>query len=351
MCAAALLLIPLVVLGGSDAFRAALDFTTGVLSLVSLTASVVWGLVASDRLFLTVRRRLLAQAVHRATAVASIGFLLLHVTVKLALGHVSALGALLPFGLGVTGSAGLIGLGSLGGLLMVTTGVTGALRKTFASPARIASRWRALHMLAYPAWCCALLHGLYAGRQPQTYVVVLYCLCLVAVSGAVALRAAPGPVKREVAARVLALLDTGAGPGRGPRTKDVTPPPSYEPPARPTYAPRPATSSHGVGVGFSAAYRAVSAPIAPPPVTHEPHEHYEPPAPPAPPAPHERWPAPSPPPPAQAPPSPSAYDPTLDTPYGSTPGVQTGPAADTLPGPFQAPSAGEPWGAPPGGPQ
>lgn len=169
LCAAALLLIPLVVLVGSDAFRAALDFTTGVLSLVSLTASVVWGLVASDRLFLTSRQRLLSQGVHRATAVASIGFLLLHVTVKLALDHVSVVGALIPFGLGVTGSAGLIGLGSLAGLLMVTTGVTGALRKAFASPAQIASRWRALHMLAYPAWCSALIHGLYAGfysRRP-----------------------------------------------------------------------------------------------------------------------------------------------------------------------------------------
>lgn len=343
LCAAALLLIPLVVLVGSDAFRAALDFTTGVLSLVSLTASVVWGLVASDRLFLTSRQRLLSQGVHRATAVASIGFLLLHVTVKLALDHVSVVGALIPFGLGVTGSAGLIGLGSLAGLLMVTTGVTGALRKAFASPAQIASRWRALHMLAYPAWCSALIHGLYAGRQPKTYVVVLYCLCLVAVGGAVALRAAPGPVKRKVAARVLALLD-GDGRTQGTRRRDVTEsplpggagrpapsgsrfdvnreppprprdnplqmpspgmPPLYEAPARPAFEPRPATA----GIGFSAAYRAVSTPVDPlfgdplpgdpltlldlQPTEALPFVDPEPP---------ERWPAPSPPPPAPAPP-------------------------------------------------
>ncbi|MGW6399035.1 cytochrome b/b6 domain-containing protein [Streptomyces sp. NPDC055134] len=387
LCAAALLLIPLVVLVGSDAFRAALDFTTGVLSLVSLTASVVWGLVASDRLFLTSRQRLLSQGVHRATAVASIGFLLLHVTVKLALDHVSVVGALIPFGLGVTGSAGLIGLGSLAGLLMITTGVTGALRKAFASPAQIASRWRALHMLAYPAWCFALVHGLYAGRQPKTYVVVLYCLCLVAVGGAVALRAAPGPVKREVAARVLALLD-GDGGTQGTRRRDVTRsplpgagrpapsgarfdvnreppprpredplsmpapdiPPLYEAPARPAFEPRPATA----GIGFSAAYRAVSAPEdplfgTPPPgepltlLDLQPTESL----PFVDPEPSERWPAPSPPPPAPAPPS--AYDPTLDTPYGGIPSFEEESATETLPGPFQAPAAGEPWNTPPGG--
>ncbi|MEU6123511.1 hypothetical protein ABZ831_16690, partial [Streptomyces sp. NPDC047123] len=230
----ALLLIPLLVFAGGGALRAAIDFTAGVLSLVSLTSAVVWGLVATDRLFLHSRQRLVAQAVHRALAVASVGFLLLHGTVKVALDHVSLSGALMPFGLGVTGSAGLIGLGSLAGFLMVATGVTGALRSAFASPARIASRWRAVHMLAYPAWCAALVHGLYAGRQPKPWVVALYCLCLVAVAGAVALRAAPLPVKRRVAARVLALLE----PER------AAPPPRETPPARDTAAaPLPGTAA------------------------------------------------------------------------------------------------------------
>ncbi|WP_281251143.1 hypothetical protein [Streptomyces indicus] len=210
-----LLLIPLVVVAGSDAFRAALDFTTGVLCLVALTCSIAWGLVASDRLFLSPKQRLLAQGVHRATAIAALGFLLLHGTVKLVLDHVSALGALVPFGLGVTGTDGLIGFGALAGLLMIVAGVTGALRSSFASPARIAGRWRALHMLAYPAWCSALVHGLYAGRAPSTWVVVLYCLCLAGVAGALALRAAPLPVKRKVAARVLALLNRQPAPDRG----------------------------------------------------------------------------------------------------------------------------------------
>ncbi|MEV8015683.1 cytochrome b/b6 domain-containing protein [Streptomyces sp. NPDC086554] len=361
---AALLLIPLLVIAGSDAFRAALDFTTGVLSLVSLTAAVVWGLVATDRLFLHSRQRLLAQAVHRATAVASIGFLLLHVTVKLALDHVSPVGALIPFGLGFSGSDGLIGLGSLAGLLMVTTGITGALRSAFASPAQIASRWRALHMLAYPAWCSALIHGLYAGRAPKPWVIALYCLCLVAVAGAVALRAAPLPVKRKVAARILAVLEPDRN---GPARRNTAESPLPGTTAAPGRAPHPEPEPDPAPVvGIAAAYRVLASDNRPTEVL----PRTDPPAP--------RWPSPSPPPPAEAPRVPyDSYDTAHDTAYVSedpayrshetsygstyepaydpTPTYEapydSGPATEPLPHTFQAPSPGEPWNAATGGPK
>ncbi|WP_367041815.1 hypothetical protein [Streptomyces sp. Je 1-332] len=350
---AALLLIPLLVIVGSDAFRAALDFTTGVLSLVSLTAAVVWGLVATDRLFLHSRQRLLAQAVHRATAVASIGFLLLHVTVKLTLDHVSPVGALIPFGLGFSGTDGLIGLGSLAGLLMVVTGVTGALRSAFASPAQVASRWRALHMLAYPAWCSALIHGLYAGRPPSPWVTTLYCLCLVAVAGAVALRASPLPLKRKVAARILALLEPESrARNREPVRRDTTESPLPGTAAAPGRAPEPESDPTPV-VGIAAAYRVLASTNLPTEVVSS----TDPPPP--------RWPAPSPPPPAEAPHIPydttlydTAYDPP---PYGAAPDppyeapyqapYDNGPATEPLPHTFQAPSSGEPWNAATGGPK
>ncbi|MEU3183249.1 hypothetical protein ABZ707_03415 [Streptomyces sp. NPDC006923] len=202
---AALVLVPLLAVASGDAFRAALDFTTGVLSLLSLTSAVAWGLIATDRLLLSPRHRLLAQAVHRATAVASLGFLVLHVTVKVTLGHVALIGALVPFGLGVSGTDGLIGLGSLAGLLMIVAATTGALRSAFAVPGRIAGRWRAMHMLAYPAWCFALMHGLYAGRPPATWVTTMYCLSLFGVAAAVSLRLLPRPLQRRLADRIGAL--------------------------------------------------------------------------------------------------------------------------------------------------
>ncbi|MFD9968545.1 hypothetical protein ACFWYA_10230 [Streptomyces sp. NPDC059011] len=211
---AALVLVPLLAIGGSDAFRAALDFTTGVLSLVSLTASVAWGLIATDRVFLSTRHRLLAQAIHRSTAVASLGFLLLHITVKVSLGHVELLGALVPFGLGITGTSGLIGFGSLAGLLMVVAASTGAARSALAGNGRFAGRWRALHMLAYPAWCSALVHGLYAGRPAAGWVIVMYSLALTGVAAAVSLRLLPRPVKRQLVERIMSLTGaSGDAPG------------------------------------------------------------------------------------------------------------------------------------------
>lgn len=202
---AALVLVPLLAVAGSDGFQAMLDFTTGVLSLVSLTAAVAWGLMATDRLLLSPRHRLLAQGIHRFTAMASLGFLLLHATVKVSLGHVALIGAVLPFGLGITGTSGLIGFGSLAGFLMVIAAATGALRSAFALPGKIAGRWRALHMLAYPAWCFALMHGLYAGRAAATWVMTMYCLALIAVIGAVSVRLLPRPVQRRIADKILKL--------------------------------------------------------------------------------------------------------------------------------------------------
>ncbi|WP_173260823.1 hypothetical protein [Streptomyces pacificus] len=223
LIAAALVLIPLLAILGNDAFRAALDFAAGVLSLVSLTASVAWGLIATDRVFLSTRHRLLAQAIHRSTAVASLGFLLLHATIKISLDHVELLAALVPFSLGITGTSGLIGFGSLAGLLMVVAGSTGAARSALAGNGRFAGRWRALHMLAYPAWCLALVHGLYAGRPADGWVTVMYSLALLGVAAAVSLRLLPLPVKRRIVEQITSLAGAARDvPGAaGQNTRDM----------------------------------------------------------------------------------------------------------------------------------
>ncbi|MEU5974210.1 hypothetical protein [Streptomyces sp. NPDC047315] len=249
--------LPLIAVGSGDDVRAALDFTTGVLSLVALTASVAWGLLATDRLLLSPRHRLVAQAVHRATAVATLGFLLLHATVKVSLGHVSLFGALVPFGLGVTSTEGLIGFGALAGVLTVVAGATGALRSALAGNVRAAGRWRSLHVLAYPAWCSALVHGLFAGRPAPPWVVAAYGAALLAVAGAVSLRLLPRPVQRRLASRIVALTDGGregrhqeapAAPGaltdRPPRARTA---PAAHQRVRPGVRPGPDVGRTGLG--------------------------------------------------------------------------------------------------------
>ncbi|MEU2897646.1 ferric reductase-like transmembrane domain-containing protein [Streptomyces sp. NPDC088106] len=336
-----------------------LNFGVGVLSLVCLSCSVIWGLVAQDRILLGPRQRILAQAVHRSTAVAAIVFLLVHIGTKLALEHTTWIAAVLPFGLAltddeaVTGRAFLIGLGTLAGMLMIFVGITGILRNRFASPAPVAARWRAMHMLAYPAWCAALVHGLYAGRAAKPLFMILYGLSLLGVMGALALRASPPRVKRRISDRLTELLgasgqrdreqleesrsraaesalpgyDGGRGSERGGRggQRPRGERPRYESAERPLYetaervpAPEPAN-------GFAAAYRAVSAPVPTPgqtpltdatarmdmPLDMQPTEAI--PRVDGPSSTSGNWPIPSPPPVGEAPPS--AYDPLNDTGY------------------------------------
>ncbi|MFC3578077.1 cytochrome b/b6 domain-containing protein [Streptomyces yaanensis] len=410
--AVVLLLIPVVVVYGGNWLQDFLNFGAGVLSLVSLSCSVIWGLVAQDRLILNTRQRIVAQGIHRVTAVGSIAFLLVHITIKLTLEHTVLIAALIPFSLGVQGSAGLIGLGSLAGLLMIFVGITGALRNQFASPAPVAARWRAMHMLAYPAWCAALIHGLFAGRPAKTFFMVSYELCLVAVAAALALRAAPRPFKRKVADRIIAILGTEGGlgredldasrarnaeaamagfgarsGGRGASQEGLIPSqpsaPLYDAPPARTMTPEP-------GNGFAAAYRATSpTPRAQGPMTPDSTQRMD--------MPFDmqateamqrvdgpgstsgNWPIPSPPPVGEAPPS--AYDPLQDTGYNNIPAYgnagyngygasdmydtgetntayntynsnntyNSGPATETLPGAYDSPGAGEPWNAPSGG--
>ncbi|MGW6944957.1 hypothetical protein ACWGF3_38930, partial [Streptomyces xanthophaeus] len=162
-----------------------LDFGSGVLSLVSLSATVLWGLVATDRVLLESGHRLLAQGAHRGLAVAGLGFLALHIWVKIAEQQTTAAAAVVPFS--DPDRPFLIGLGSLAGYLFVAVAVSGAVRSAFATKSR-SLWWRALHIGAYPAWGASLVHGLKAGRPADAWVTAAYALCLAGVAAVLALR-------------------------------------------------------------------------------------------------------------------------------------------------------------------
>ncbi|MFZ3474116.1 hypothetical protein ACODT3_05550 [Streptomyces sp. 4.24] len=205
-----------------------LDYGAGVLSLVSLTGAVLWGLAATDRTLLASGHRLVAQGVHRGLAVAGLGFLVLHVWIKVARSRVDAVGVVVPFADGRQPL--LIGLGSLAGYLFVAVAVSGAVRSAFATRGR-SLWWRALHMGAYPAWGASLVHGLKAGRSASGWVTAAYALCLVAVAGVLAVRL-----------RARLRTESAAKPRANPRTQSRTGPagpPSVPPmPSVPPLAPR-----------------------------------------------------------------------------------------------------------------
>jgi DMSO/TMAO reductase YedYZ heme-binding membrane subunit len=173
------LALVIVAVVAAPALRFILDYGAGVLSLVSLSCAVIWGLVCTqDHLFLGPRERLMTQGIHRVLGVSSVGFLVLHVSTKVAEAHWPLIGAFVP--LGVTHQDGLIALGVLAGYLMILAAVTGALRSMFAAK-RHPVRWRILHATSYLAWCAALVHGLTAGRAAQPFFVWAYAFSVIGV--------------------------------------------------------------------------------------------------------------------------------------------------------------------------
>ncbi|MFC0033517.1 hypothetical protein ACFFMM_28740 [Micromonospora chaiyaphumensis] len=160
------------------------EFFAGVVALVSLSLTVMLGLLATDRLVLLIRHRVLLQSAHRATGILGVAGLVCHVLTKVAIGRAGPTDALVPF---VAGRGLYVGLGTVAALLMVGVLWTGIVRVRFAG---VGPRWmwRALHSMAYVSWPFALVHGLNAGRAAKTWVVLSYLACVLLVVVALLVR-------------------------------------------------------------------------------------------------------------------------------------------------------------------
>ncbi|WP_433175211.1 hypothetical protein [Actinoallomurus sp. CA-150999] len=154
--------------------RAFLEFFSGVFSLVTLTAAIVAGLVASGR-FVPIGLRILAQSAHRAAAVMAMSFLTAHVLLKVLERHASVLAVVVPF-LGDHGRVLWIGLGTIASNMMIIIFATGVARGRFIGATR-GWIWRALHVTAYLCWPIAIVHGLKAGRAAKDWVTLSYAIC------------------------------------------------------------------------------------------------------------------------------------------------------------------------------
>ncbi|MFE0577482.1 hypothetical protein [Streptomyces sp. NPDC058874] len=269
LCAVGAAIVSITVAARAGAFTQFwdfLDFGAGVLSLVSLTSTVLWGLISTDRLLLKSGHRLLAQGVHRGLAVSGLGFLALHIWVKIAGQRTTASAAAVPFT--DIGQPVLIGLGSLAGYLFVAVAVSGAVRSAFATKGR-SLWWRALHFAAYPAWGASLVHGLKAGRAADLYVTVSYALCLLGVAGMLAFRirsrTSESPTRPPGTASTQQLPVVAAVPRQrresrarasGAREKftgPAAPPTDDQPALTAVYAADPAGSSMDAGLGMGTA--------------------------------------------------------------------------------------------------
>ncbi|MFI7514571.1 hypothetical protein ACIBVK_13870 [Micromonospora echinofusca] len=171
------------------------EFFAGVVALVALSLTVMMGLLATDRLVLLIRHRVLLQSAHRATGILGVAGLVLHVLTKIATGRAAGTDAVVP----LVGGRGLyVGLGTVAALLMVSVLWTGIVRARFAGvgPKWL---WRTLHSAAYLSWPFAIVHGLNAGRPAKPWVVLSYlaCVLLVVLALLVRLSVSLGRRRRE----------------------------------------------------------------------------------------------------------------------------------------------------------
>ncbi|WP_067478376.1 hypothetical protein [Actinomadura hibisca] len=197
-----------VLTGGVQRF---LSFYGGVFALLAMTAAVVSGLLATERLVLRIRHRVLAQGVHRAASVLAATFVVAHVLVKV-LGGLAA-----PAQIVVPG-VGPVGLGALALDLMIVTVATGLLRARFARAGGRPWMWRSMHALAYLSWPMAIVHGLTAGRSAAPWVTLSYVMCVGAVMLALLTRLVVVVKPREVrraGADATAPASGRRGPVRG----------------------------------------------------------------------------------------------------------------------------------------
>ncbi|GGK43923.1 hypothetical protein GCM10010124_40960 [Pilimelia terevasa] len=199
-----------------------MHFYAGVFILMGLTGTVIFGLVATDRIVLNPRLRVWMQAIHRCMALFSMAFLAVHVWTKATGGTITLFNAFVPFtNPGATTNL-YLGLGPVSGYLMLFLFWTGIARAVFAD--RWSPRvWRLLHSVAYLTWPLALLHGLGAGRRPATWVTASYLLCVLAVTAALLLRLATNRGRQQERGRVARPALAIDAEGRQVRAVDATP--------------------------------------------------------------------------------------------------------------------------------
>jgi hypothetical protein len=176
--------------------------STGVVSLVLLTVTVVLGVIDVTRWSSPRWPRFVLDSLHRNVSMLVLVFLGLHIiTAALdSFAPISLLDAVLPF----IGSYRplWLGLGAVAFDLLLAVTITSLLRQRLGHRA-----WRITHWLAYVCWPVALLHGLGTGSDVKSaWSLLLTAICVIAVVIAVCARTLPGwPEQRRVRSGALAL--------------------------------------------------------------------------------------------------------------------------------------------------
>ena len=167
----------------------------GMLSFVLLTASVVLGLLLSNRASLKRWPRFALEDVHRFVGLLAGGFILIHVGALL-------VDSYLPFSLAnvlVPGTAPYrplaVAAGVISAELLVALAVANRYRQSLSY-----GFWRRTHYLNFGVWILASLHGLFAGTDTgSAWALAMYLVAATLVAGLSAGRfVAPEPRRPAV---------------------------------------------------------------------------------------------------------------------------------------------------------
>src|ERR1022692_2740891 len=181
--------------------------STGVVSLVLLTVTVVLGVVDVNRWSTPRWPRFVLDSLHRNVSMLVLVFIGLHIiTAALdSFAPISLLDAVLPF----IGSYRplWLGLGAVAFDLLLAVTITSLMRQRLGHRA-----WRITHWLAYACWPIALLHALGTGSDVKSgWSLALTAICVLAVVAAIGARALHGwPDRRLVRGGALMLTAIAA---------------------------------------------------------------------------------------------------------------------------------------------
>lgn len=160
----------------------------GAVSLVLLTASLVLGVVHTERRRPVGAPRMLVESAHRTISLLVVAVLAIHIGTSLldSYAPIHLLDAVIPF---VSAYRPLwVGFGALAFDMLLALTVTSVLRVRLGFRA-----WRAVHWLAYACWPVAVVHGIGTGSDARTtWMLALTAVCVLAVLGALAGRLASG---------------------------------------------------------------------------------------------------------------------------------------------------------------
>ncbi len=162
--------------------------STGVVSLVLLTLSVILGIVSIGRFQTSRWPRFTVDGLHRTSSLLAMAFLVIHIATSVldSFAPVGWLDAVVPF---VSSYRPLwLGLGAVSFDLLLAVLITSLLRAQLGY-----GTWRAVHWLAYASWPIALVHGFGTGSDVrQTWMMAISVGCTAAVLASVVARVTIG---------------------------------------------------------------------------------------------------------------------------------------------------------------